>query len=93
MYAHILQALYQSQLDGEFESVQPSLKVPVSYFTRWDGFEDGDEEMLQQQLGQEVQTITCLIGGLHDTHAIAQLHFVVAFRHPTHSWLFQVDFA
>lgn len=51
--------MYQS-LDGEFESVQPSLKVPVSYFTRWDGFDDNDEEMLQQQYGQEVDTFTTL---------------------------------
>ena len=40
-----MQALAKAQLDGEVESLQPSLKTPVTYFADW----SGDLEDLEQE--------------------------------------------
>ena len=40
-----MQAVKRAQLDGEFESLQPSLKTPVTYFADW----SGDLEDLEQE--------------------------------------------
>lgn len=52
MRYRILQAMYQ--LDGEFESVQPSLRTPASYFARWESF-DSDTGANLKQDSQQVQ--------------------------------------
>ncbi len=42
-----VQAVAKAQMDGEFESLQPTLKAPVTYFADWNGdletLEDGSE--------------------------------------------------
>jgi len=39
-----VQAIAKVQLDGEFESLQPTLKAPVTYFADW----NGDLEALEE---------------------------------------------